>query len=107
MSQKSKDTTKDMPGLAKVEPPVRKFAGRTLPELTISPYDVILNHSNRNNDAHVVVMRDGRELGRYTIPEFETILVDAVMITNIGGTRFSGMGLGNPKLHIGYATQVD
>lgn len=106
MVQKPKDTGKEMPGPVKVEP-AKKFSGRERLERIAASYDVHLVGSNEKNDAIIVVLKGGRELGRYCIAEGETGLIDdTLVVSNLGVVKFNNMVMGGPQLYIGHVVPV-
>lgn len=108
MVQKPKKTESEMPGPKKVEP-AKRFSDREIVEtINANDYTVRLIRCDTENTATVAVLKDGRSIGRYEIMECESGVIDDVLVvTNIGGPRFNGIGLGKPLLQIGYLVPAD
>ena len=106
MVQKPKEP-EEMPGLKKAEP-ARKFAEREKIDRIATSYDVQIIASNLKNDAVVRIMKEGRLLGHYSIEEGESGVIDnALVITNLGGSRFRGTAMSDPEIYISYIVPLD
>jgi hypothetical protein len=109
MVQKPKDPESTVNGSVKAREPVKRFAERGIVEtINGNAYAAWIVKSNMDNNVVVAVLKDGRSIGRYSLEEFESGIIDDILVvTNIGGARFNGIALGTPQLHIGYAMPVD